>query len=365
MPAYRIRILHLEDSELDHELAKIALRKAGLPVDIARVETLEAFATALAAGGTDVVLADYRLPGFTARDAWERAGPQRQRVPFILLSGAIGEAAAVEVMRDGFSDYLLKDDMTKLGRVVERSLEVRDARLARERAAADLARSERQLAELTEHLQSSIEQERLALAREVHDDIGGALAAVRFDLAWIGRHAEGDAMRGHVQAATEMLQHAIGASQRILQNLRPTILDQGLVAGMQWLAEGFQKRTGIATAVTVLGDGGELPQPVQLVAYRTTQEALTNVSKYAAGATAVGVALEVSDGMLTLEITDDGPGIAPGARDKPKSFGLKGLAERARTVDGWLDVAGRPAGGTSIILTVPLAPQATPAEEDA
>jgi signal transduction histidine kinase len=333
--------------------------------DITRVETLEAFAEALAQQPpTDIVLADYRLPGFTARDAWARAEAVRGRVPFVLLSGAIGEAAAVEVMRDGFSDFLLKDDMARLGHVVQRSLELRDARLAREQAAAELARSERQLAELTEHLQTSIEQERAAIAREVHDDIGGALAAVRFDLAWIGRHAEGEAMQGHVQAATEMLQHAIGASQRILQNLRPPILDQGLLAAIQWLAESFQKRTGTATTVTALGDCSALPQAVQLVAYRTTQEALTNVSKYAA-CSAVGVALECSDGMLTLEVSDNGPGIEPAALQKPKSFGLKGLAERARTVDGWLDVARRPAGGTSVILSVPLAPISEPEEADA
>ena len=100
-----------------------------------------------------------------------------------------GEAAAVDAIRLGMADYVLKDDMVRLPHVIERACEVHQARLARERAIAELAASQRRLADLTEHLQSSIEQERAAIAREIHDDIGGALTAIRFDLAWVARHS--------------------------------------------------------------------------------------------------------------------------------------------------------------------------------
>jgi signal transduction histidine kinase len=99
----------------------------------------------------------------------------------VLLSGAIGESAAVDVMREGISDYLLKDHITRLPHVVSHALEVHEARLARRRAAAELAASERRLADLTEHLQTSTERERASIAREIHDDIGGSLTSVKFD----------------------------------------------------------------------------------------------------------------------------------------------------------------------------------------
>ena len=348
-----LHILHLEDSLIDHRLTTATLHRAGLAFTIAHADTLDAFLQLALAENFDVILADYRLPGFTALDAWHEVAQHKMHPPFILLSGAIGEAAAVDAIRLGIADYVLKDDMARLPHVIQRACEVHQARLARERAIAELAASQRRLADLTEHLQSSIEQERAAIAREIHDDIGGALTAIRFDLAWVARHSTQPEVREHTQAATHMLQHALGASQRIMMNLRPPILDQGLVAAVQWLADSFERRTGVPTQVRSSSAHLVLGNDVQLVAYRTAQEALTNISKYAA---ATQVSLELSDGedVLTLEISDNGCGIAAAALAKPKAFGIQGLHERARTVDGWLDVSSQPGKGTSVILSIPL-----------
>ena len=350
------RVLHLEDSEVDHELVKFLLRKSAVPFHLHRVETLDAFLAYLREQAVDVILADYRLPGFTAIDAWNALRAQTgdgMPPPFVLLSGAIGESAAVDALQRGISDYLLKDDVTKLAHVIKRAIEVHESRLAKARADAELAQSERRLAELTEYLQSSIEQERASIAREVHDDIGGSLAAIKFDLAWVARHSEDAALLEHVRAATEMLQHAIGASQRIMHNLRPAILDQGLVAAVQWLASDFERRTGVPTRVQVSRETLAVSKAIQLVAYRTTQEALTNISKYA-NASSVRIEMSDAEGVLTLEIADKGRGLDRQELDKPRAFGIRGLHERARTVGGWLDVSSRVGEGTSIILSVPL-----------
>lgn len=355
-PLPATRILHLEDSVLDHDIVRQALRKAPMACTFRRVENLADFEAALRTEHFDVILADYRLPGFTALDAWQALQAQPQRPPFILLSGAIGETAAVDAIKLGMSDYLLKDDLGKLAHVIERAIEVQEARLARERATGELAASEQRLARFAEHLQMSIEQERAAIAREIHDDIGGSLAAIQFDLSWIGRHHADAETQAHVQAATAMLQHAVGASQRIMMNLRPAILDQGLEAAIEWLAGEFERRTGIRTTVRAALRTPEVPKAVQLTAYRTAQEALTNISKHARCSN-VRIELSDAENVLTLEITDNGRGIQPPERDKPKAFGLKGLQERARTVDGWLDISSREGEGTSIILSVPLQTQ--------
>ncbi len=347
-----VRILHLEDSRVDHALVKFALQRSQMACELTLVESMAEFQEAIEGGAFDVVLADYHLPGFTGLDAWEVAREKLPDTPFVILSGAIGEAAAVEVIHQGVSDYLLKDDMNRLSHVIDRAMEVSNTRRAKAHADAELAESRKRLAELAEHLQKTIEQERADISREIHDDIGGALAAVKLDLAWVSRRAADEDMRSHVATALEMLQHALEASQRIMMNLRPPILDQGLVAAVQWLALSFERRSGVRTVVRRSADSMNLSRDVQLVAYRTAQEALTNVFKHAK-ATAVEIDLSDREGVLTVEITDNGRGMDSQARQKSQSFGLLGLRERAAKVDGWLDVSSSPRG-TSVILSVPL-----------
>jgi len=97
----------------------------------------------------------------------------------------------------------------------------------------------------------------------------------------VARRATDPDMQQHVATALEMLQHALGASQRIMMNLRPPILDQGLVAAVQWLASGFERRNGLRVTLRRSSDQIDVPRDVQLVAYRTAQEALTNIIKHA------------------------------------------------------------------------------------
>lgn len=346
---------------VDHELVIRALKRAGMPFTIQRVETLDEFDQQSRAIGFDAIVADYRLRGFTAIDAWELLKQRVHCPPFILLSGAIGESAAVAAIKLGMSDYLQKDDVAKLAHTIRRAIDMQETRIAKDKADAELAISERRLADFAEHLQSTIEQERASIAREIHDDIGGALASVKLDLAWIGRHQSDSRTLSHVQSATEMLQHALGASQRIMMNLRPAILDQGLIAAVDWLATGFERRTGIKTSFTTRHTGRQLSKAIQLTAYRTAQEALTNISKHA-HCSRVQIDLTDSGNVLTLEISDNGQGIEPPELEKRKTFGLKGLHERAKSVGGWLDVSSRSGHGTSIILSVPLPDNDTPVQ---
>ena len=348
-----LRILHLEDSLFDHELVRRELSRSGVNSKLDRVDTLSDFANALATEPYSIILADYRLPGFTALDAWNVLQIKHLRTPFVLLSGAIGESAAVAAIQVGISDYVPKEDISKLWRIMERAIEMHHVRLEKEAADEELALSEKRMANFAEHLQNTIEQERAAIAREIHDDIGGSLAAIRFDLSWMSRHTSDEATLAHIGAASEMLTHALNASQRIMRDLRPAVLDQGLVAAVSWLASSFSKRTGIPTNVQSPHKIENLPKPIQLAAYRTAQEALTNIGKHA-HCTSVNIDISDAEGVLTLEVMDDGVGIDSQSLSKTGSYGIRGLKERARTVGGWLDVSSRPAHGTSIILSIPL-----------
>lgn len=352
LPERRVwRVLHIEDSELDHELAMAHLRRGGLSVAALRVDSENQYGAALE-DDWDVILSDYNVPGFSGLLALDILRGSGKLVPFILVSGEIGEDTAVEAMRNGASDYLLKNNLARLAPAVEHAIAVHDALRARRMADDALAESRQRLSELAQHLQTRIEDERAAIAREIHDDVGGSLTALKFDLAWIARHSQVDAVRQRVQGAMETLNHAIEASQRIMHNLRPAILEQGLVAALQWMTNRFERRTGIECVLRTSHDSLQLPAGVPLVAYRTAQEALTNVSKHAQ-ATRVTLDLSVVADVLLLEITDNGKGLSDADLTKARSFGIRGLHERAGTVGGWVELT-RGAAGTALILTVPL-----------
>ena len=156
-----------------------------------------------------------------------------------------------------------------------------------------------------------------------------------------------------------------------MQNLRPAILEQGLLAALQWMTSRFEKRTGIhcefRSPPAELLEQIELPAGVPLVAYRTVQEALTNVSKHAQ-ATRVVVDLSTTGGVLSLEVSDNGRGLNAEDLAKARSFGIRGLHERAGTVGGWVDMGsgegGRRGRGTSLILSVPLPRGDTQGDDD-
>jgi signal transduction histidine kinase len=356
--ANTFRLLHLEDSEPDHALALAHLRRSGIRVEALRVDTRIEFEAALSQPW-DLVLSDYHLPGFTGLDALqilrEHGAREGRNLPFILVSGQIGEDTAVQAMRNGASDYLLKNNLARLAPAVEHAIEAARTQRARQAADRDLEASRQRLSELAQHLQTSVEAERQAIAREIHDDVGGSLTALKFELDWIRRHAprpEVPEFNARVLSALETVTSAIEASQRIMQNLRPAILEQGLVAALQWMSSRFERRTGIPCEFRTSHEKVVLPPGVPLVAYRAAQEALTNVSKHAHAGRVV-VDLSLSGGVLSLEVSDNGRGLGQADLAKARSFGIRGLHERASTVGGWVDLSSS-ASGTTLILSVPL-----------
>lgn len=346
-----LRVLHLEDSALDHELTQAQLARGTLRVELERIDS-EAEFLAVLDRNWDAILSDYNLPGFSGLVALDLLKASGRDVPFILVSGEIGEDTAVEAMRNGASDYLLKNNLARLEPALLRAVKATDDRRARVRADRELGESKQRLRELAQHLQTSIEHERASIARELHDDVGGSLTALKFDLAWILRHAADADVRARAESALETVTLAIDSSQRIMHNLRPAILEQGLVAALQWIASRFEKRTGTRCELRLPAAALELPAGVPLVAYRTAQEALTNVSKHAR-ASRVQIDLSLAGGVLSLEISDDGRGLSADDLAKARSFGIRGLHERAGTVGGWVDLSSG-AAGTSLILSVPL-----------
>jgi signal transduction histidine kinase len=343
-------------------LAVKQMRRSGLDPEVVRVETAAEFADALSEPW-DLILSDYNLPGFSGLAALEMLKASGRMVPFILVSGEIGEDQAVAAMRNGASDYLLKSNLARLAPAMLHAIEATQVRRERAATALALEESKQRLSQLAQHLQTSVEAERAAIAREIHDDVGGSLTALKFDLAWIARRADAPEVQQRAQSALETVSHAIEASQRVMHNLRPAILEQGLIAALQWMTMRFERRTGVPCIFRTSHEQMQLPAGVPLVAYRTAQEALTNVTKHAQ-ATRVEVDLHLTGGILSLEISDNGRGLSQADLAKARSFGIRGLHERAGTVGGWVELSSGSAG-TTLILSVPLAADELDIEVDA
>lgn len=354
-----LRLLHLEDSLPDHELVLAHLRRTGLKAEVLHVADGAAFEAALAQPW-DVILSDYNLPGYSGLAALARVRGVGLATPFILVSGEIGEDVAVQAMREGASDYLLKANLKRLAPAVESAVAAARTAAGKQRADAELAHSRARLSALAQHLQTSVEAERAAISREIHDDVGGSLTAAMYALAWLqGRPDLPPACRERVEHAKDNVSRALEVSRSLMQLLRPAILEQGLAAALQWLCERVSLRTGLQCTLRAAPEPGPLPPGVALAAYRTAQEALNNVSKHAQ-ATQVRIDLSFAQGVLSLEVADNGRGLDPADLQKDKSFGIRGLHERADTVGGWLDVSASPAG-TTLMLSIPLAAPANAA----
>lgn len=353
--ARSLRLLVVEDSELDHELLLRALRRQGFEPDALRVEDGAALEAALRKGPWDAVISDHHLPRFSSGEALRTVRASGLDLPFIIVSGLIGEDAAVAALQAGADDYLVKGRLARLGPALRNAIAAAAVRRERSTAQQALAASEQRLRALADHLQQAVEAERAAIARDVHDDVGGMLTALRFDLSWIARH--GDApTRARAHQGLETLDQAVAAVQRLLHDLRPPALEAGLVAALEFLVTQFRSRTGIDARFSSNRERIELAEPLAITVYRVAQESLTNVAKHS-GARHARLDLLVSGETLSLEVTDDGVGIRASELDKPGSFGLRGLTERVRQVHGWLEVAADARRG-AVMLTIPLSEQA-------
>ena len=228
---------------------------------------------------------------------------------------------------------------------------------AGKQAQRDASDSRAALAELTAHIEAVKEQERTRIAREIHDDLGGNLTAIKMAIAMLARRlpAEQPQLLEKAQYVDSLVDRTIEAVHRISLDLRPPMLDFGIVAALEWQVKEFEKQVGIACHF----DGGErdidLSPDHAIALFRIFQEALTNIAKHA-DASRVDITLALDGSTLALDIVDDGKGggVAAADRDKPGSFGLRSMSERARALGGTMTLSGAPGGGTMVAIKIEL-----------
>ena len=223
-------------------------------------------------------------------------------------------------------------------------------------AEAEIRHSKAQLSALAAHVESAKEQDRLNLAREVHDDLGGNLTAVKIGLSWLKRHLPPDepSLLKRTAYLDDVVDQTIEATHRIASSLRPPVLDFGIVSAIDWQLKRFGQNTDIACELSAPDTAIPLGPEADITVFRIVQEALTNVAKHA-GATRVRVALTLQQGELCVTVTDNGQGIQPERNpDGGNGFGVLGMSERAAALGGELTIQPAKRRGTQVSLRIPL-----------
>jgi len=479
-----LHILLIEDSIDDAELLKQTLLQAGLRSQLERVDTAAGLKTALNRGAWDIVLSDYNLPGFSGAEALQILRAHSAYLPFIVVSGRIGEEEAVALMKSGADDYVMKDKLARLVPALERSLREAQSRLEARRsqlalhesearfkaivsnmpgmvfrlelgaddqprfayvsdgclalleqpaqalrndprlffdsvlpedrpamlesmraaiarrgnwswegrvriafsdeikwvdlrsrsrlydsgicwegivsnitqtkiADLEIRRAHEDLGRLSAHVEAIKEQERSRIAREIHDDLGGTLTAIKIMLLRLGQALQADDTEAqHRLRSTESLvDSAMEITRRVATELRPAILDLGIVAAIDWQAAEFEKRMDMRCQLVCADQDIALDAKTAIAVFRIFQETLTNIVKHA-GATQVEVELEHVDDSIVLQVHDNGRGIHPEDLEKPQAFGILGMQERARSLGGELSIR-RTRSGTALKLRLP------------
>ena len=219
----------------------------------------------------------------------------------------------------------------------------------------DLRRSQQELRELSARVLEAREEEKTLIARELHDELGQLLTALKMDLSWLRERLPDAEVARKAGEMDAMLDQTVSATRRISASLRPLMLDDlGLADAAAWLVDEFAKRSSISCSYREFGDGAldQLAKPVATTLYRALQESLTNIGRHASAKNA-WVMLGVEDGTVSLEVEDDGRGIAPADIAKSRSLGLKGMRERVTYLGGSFEVGRAARGGTRVRVSVP------------
>ena len=231
----------------------------------------------------------------------------------------------------------------------------------RKLAEKEMEESSQKLRQLTTHLLNIREEERKRIGREIHDELGQQLTAIKMDISWIAKKTDPsqEAFKTKLQNVIALLDGGNQSIRRILNELRPVILDDyGLLEALRWQAQQFTANTHIPVAMTASESDMRIPEEISTCIFRIFQEALTNITRYAK-ATQVKVSLDIDSDSVLMNIEDNGLGFDTELTKTKKSFGILGMKERVASLNGRFDLSSVPGNGTRISIHIPITQKTT------
>jgi signal transduction histidine kinase len=337
-----LNILMLEDIPEEAEIVQRELQRGGVAFVARRVHTRQDFIAALDDFAPDLILADSKLPAFDGRSALELATRHVPRIPVIMVTGQLGDEAAVEFLMAGASDYVLKDRLARLSSAVKRVMQAEEESRNRER--------------LEKALRDATYEERRRLAKELHDGLGQELTGLALLAEGLLMQAanRGVSASSELERLADVARHATRSCREIAHGMSPLGGARGLPEALRDLAARQCGPPGPEVSICLsLGDPVSIPREASEHLYRIAQEALANAIKHA-GADSVQIWLDITSERVRLKVVDDGCG-PKAAGSASEGLGLSTMRDRAEAIGGRLTIMPRPERhGTAVICEVPL-----------
>jgi signal transduction histidine kinase len=351
-----LNIVCVEDEEDEVEMIRLALRRAGVEADLRRVCDESGLLRALA-HGSDLVLCDHSMPGYSADRALALLARVHGGPPLVLVTRAIGEEAVVRLFRMGAADYVAKDKLALLPPVIQRVIEKRAQERERRLTAQRLADASARFRALSVRLIDAQERERASIARELHDGLGQLLTGTLIHLHAADRTADPERAPALRAQAVAMAEQALQQVKTLSFELRPAQLGLlGFVPALRAMLERKLGPAGVMWTLRVRGDCVAPEHPSRRAALRVLQQGLVNLLRHAQ-AHRVAVHLRFGEGeRMTLTLADDGRGFDAAQKlsgpVNEGNVGLHGMMERAELAGASLRFRSRPGAGTVLRLTV-------------
>ncbi len=350
-----LRILHLEDDVRDAELIREMMVSEGLACDIVRVDTQAAFIHALEQSHFELIFADYSLPAFDGISALKIAKGKSPDVPFIFITGKMGEDLAIETLKNGATDYILKDNLSRLVPSVNRALRELREKVEHKRADEQLKESQKKLRHLSSELMTAQETERKRIAGELHDSVVASLGAITFRIEKIiGRIEQDEHTQVALRDLISMVQQVSQETRKIMHDLRPSILDDlGIVPAITWFCREYEKTySHICIEKQIDLSEHDLTDALKTAIFRVSQEALNNIAKHSK-ASRVSLYLQKRMSGIELTIQDNGQGFD--LDTVRRGLGLSTMRERVEHSGGSFHVESAVGKGTVVRVSWPLA----------
>jgi signal transduction histidine kinase/ActR/RegA family two-component response regulator len=407
-----LRILFVEDNPLDVELAVRELQKNGFDMKWQRIESHSDFMNCITQDPPDIIISDDAMPQFSAGEALQCLQDSGLTIPFIVVSHAIGEDEAVELMRNGAADYLRKDRMGRLGeavrhaleerrlrsqyaeaqeelrllnrdleeRVVERTAELEAATRAKAHELFERQQVEQRLRQLADTLEDQVKErtqqlatsyarlralatdltiaeqtERRRLATELHDYLAQMLVVTRMKVGQLLRQDHNLDVRTMLQDADQLLHQSLDYTRTLVSELTPQALyERGLSAAVRWLGDQMRRQQILTVEISL--DTPELPLPEAdaVLLFHSIRELLFNVLKHGKTDRA-SVLMRYDQEVLSITVSDHGCGfhVSGLSEDRSDRFGLLSIRERMIALGGDFDLQSEPGKGTVASLHFP------------
>ena len=350
-----LKILLLEDSQDDAELIQHVLKRSGLRFNADVASDENEFLAALDNHSYDAVLADNALPQYSSVQALNLIKIRNPYTAFILVTGTVSEEFAVDIIQQGADDYILKSNLARLSSAIKKAIESRKMQKEKSLAQAEMEELNKQLRTLTAHLQDVREKEQARIAREIHDELGQMLTAIKMDISSAGKKmgkSEADA-KTHIESALSLTDDMIKSVRKIASELRPSVLDDlGLEAALDWQTQEFEKHNPDIQCIFFSSVNDLVIEKNTATAlYRIYQESLTNIARHSR-ATKVTAELSHVDDILILTVTDNGKGFDQEFIKDKKTLGLVVMKERVLMINGELIIESEPGQGTTVTVKV-------------